>query len=323
VTDVAPDLRGASVLVTGAAGFIGSHLVDAFLERGARVRGIDNYSNGKAENLAASRDRIEMIEGDLRDLATCHRACAGVDLIFHEAAVGSVPRSIADPATTLAANVGGMANLLAAARDAKVRRIVYASSSSVYGDSTALPKREGAEGAPLSPYAASKVMNEELASIFRRCYGMELIGLRYFNVYGPRQDPDGQYAAVIPRFFKAYAGGQAPIIYGDGEQSRDFTFVGDAVAANLRAVAAPAAALGRAYNIAGGRGTTVNELAREIRRALGGDSLPLPRYEPARSGEVKHSVADISFSRQILGYAPTVTLEEGISECRSHYVGGR
>src|SRR5262249_11815696 len=312
-------LKGIRVLVTGAAGFIGSHLVDAMLERGATVRGLDNYSNGRAENLASSRDRIEMIEGDIRDLSTCRRACAGVDVVFHEAAVGSVPRSIADPATTLAANVGGMANLLAAARDAKVRRIVYASSSSVYGDSDTLPKREGQEGSPLSPYAASKVMNEDLASIFARCYGMELIGLRYFNVYGPRQDPDGQYAAVIPRFFKAYAAGEAPVIYGDGEQTRDFTFVADAIAANLRAAAVPASALGRAYNIAGGRGTSVNELARAIRAAVGGG--PAPSYEAARPGEVKHSVAAVSRAREILGSAPTVALEDGISRCAAHYLG--
>ena len=313
-----PDWKELGVLVTGAAGFIGSHLVDALLERGARVRGLDNYSNGRPANLAGCRDRIEMIEGDIRDLPTCRRACAEVDLIFHEAAVGSVPRSIEDPATTLAANVGGTANLFAAARDAKVRRLIYASSSSVYGDSPALPKREGQEGSPLSPYAASKVMNEELAAVFGRCYGMELIGLRYFNVYGPRQDPDGQYAAVIPRFFKAYAAGKAPVIYGDGEQSRDFTFVADAVAANLRAAAAPSTSLGRAYNIAGGRGTTVNDLARAIRETLGGGSDP--RHEAARNGEVKHSIADISLAREVLGYAPTVGLPEGISRCRAHYV---
>jgi len=314
-----PDLAGIPVLVTGAAGFIGSHLVDALLERGAVVRALDNFSNGRRENLADSRGRIELIEGDIRDLSTCRDACAGIDLIFHEAAVGSVPRSMADPATTLAANVGGMANLLAAARDAKVRRVIYASSSSVYGDSQTLPKREGEEGFPLSPYAASKVMNEDLAAVFGRCYGMELIGLRYFNVYGPRQDPDGQYAAVIPRFFKAYASGQAPVIYGDGEQSRDFTFVADAIAANLRASAASKATLGRAYNIAGGRGTTVNELARAIRDSLGGG--PDARYEAARSGEVKHSVADVSLAREVLGYVPTVSLAEGIARCRPHYLG--
>jgi nucleoside-diphosphate-sugar epimerase len=245
----------------------------------------------------------------------------GIDLVFHEAALGSVPRSIEDPATTLAVNVGGMVNLLVAAREAKVRRLIYASSSSVYGDSAVLPKREGEEGAPLSPYAASKVMNEELAEVFGRCYGMELIGTRYFNVYGPRQDPDGPYAAVIPRFFKAYAAGQAPIIYGDGEQSRDFTFVADAVAANFRAAVAPKTALGRAYNVASGRRTTVNELARAIREALGGG--PEPKSESPRPGEVKHSEADLSLSRRALGYAPEVELAEGILRSRQHYLSRR
>jgi UDP-N-acetylglucosamine 4-epimerase len=315
------DLKGVRMLVTGAAGFIGSHLVDALLERGAIVRTLDNYSTGHLENLAQGGERVELVQGDIRDLPTCRNACVGIDLVFHEAAVGSVPRSIADPATTLATNVGGMANLLAAARDAKVRRVIYASSSSVYGDSQALPKREGEEGAPLSPYAASKVMNEELAAVFGRCYGMELIGMRYFNVYGPRQDPEGPYAAVIPRFFKAYAAGLAPVIYGDGEQSRDFTFVADAVAANLRAAVAPKTALGRAYNVAGGQRTTVSELARTIREALGGG--PEAKYEPARAGEAKHSVADISLSRQVLGYVPGVELAEGISRCRRYYLAQR
>ena len=305
------------MLVTGAAGFIGSHLVDALLERGAIVRTLDNYSTGHLENLAQCGKRVELVQGDIRDLPTCRNACVGIDLVFHEAALGSVPRSIEDPATTLATNVGGMANLLAAARDAKVRRVIYASSSSVYGDSPALPKREGEEGTPLSPYAASKVMNEELAAVFGRCYGMELIGLRYFNVYGPRQDPEGPYAAVIPRFFKAYAAGQAPVIYGDGEQSRDFTFVADVVAANLLAAVAPETALGRAYNIACEQRTTVNELARVVREAFGGG--PEPKYEPARGGEVKHSAADLSLARQELGFVPGVRLTEGISRTRLHY----
>jgi UDP-N-acetylglucosamine 4-epimerase len=305
--------------VTGAAGFIGSHLVDSLLERGAIVRTLDNYSTGHLENLAQCGEDVELVQGDVRDLPTCRNACAGIDILFHEAALGSVPRSIEDPATTLANNVGGMANLLAAARDAKVRRVIYASSSSVYGDSLALPKREGEEGSPLSPYAASKVMNEELAAVFGRCYGMELIGLRYFNVYGPRQDPEGPYAAVIPRFFKAYAAGQAPVIYGDGEQSRDFTFVADVVAANLLAAAAPETALGRAYNIACEQRTTVNEHARIVREAFGGG--PEPKYEPARDGEVKHSAADLSLARRELGFVPGVMLVEGISRTLLHYGG--
>ncbi len=311
------DLKGARVLVTGAAGFIGSHLVDALLDRGAIVRTLDNYSTGHLENLAQCGKRVELVQGDIRDLPTCRNACVGIDLVFHEAALGSVPRSIEDPATTLATNVGGMANLLAAARDAKVRRVIYASSSSVYGDSPALPAREGEEGTPLSPYAASKVVNEELAAVFGRCYGMELIGLRYFNVYGPRQDPEGPYAAVIPRFFKAYAAGQAPIIYGDGEQSRDFVFVADVVAANLLAAVAPETALGRAYNIACEQRTTVNELARVVREAFGGG--PEPKYEPAVGGEVKHSAADLSLARQELGFVPGVRLTEGISRTCLHY----
>lgn len=307
------------MLVTGAAGFIGSHLVDALLERGAIVRTLDNYSTGHLENLAQCGEGVELVQGDIRDLPTCRNACMGIDLVFHEAALGSVPRSIEDPATTLATNVGGMANLLAAARDAKVRRVIYASSSSVYGDSPALPKREGEEGTPLSPYAASKVMNEELAAVFGRCYGTELIGMRYFNVYGPRQDPEGPYAAVIPRFFKAYAAGQAPVIYGDGEQSRDFTFVADAVAANLQAAVAPKTALGRAYNIACEQRTSVNELARAVREAFGGGLEP--KYEPARGGEVRHSAADVSLARRELGFVPGVRLAEGIARTRLHYGG--
>jgi nucleoside-diphosphate-sugar epimerase len=312
-------LRGARVLVTGAAGFIGSHLVDALLECGANVRTFDNCSTGRLGNLEHCRDRIEIVTGDIQDVAACRAACGGIELVFHEAALGSVQRSMEDPAATLSINIGGTANVFAAARDARVRRVVYASSSSVYGDSAVLPKREGEEGAPLSPYAASKVVDEELAEVFARCYGMELIGTRYFNVYGPRQDPDGPYAAVIPRFFKAYAAGRPPVIYGDGQQSRDFTFVADAVAANLRAAIAPPAAAGRAYNVASGRRTSVNELARAVREAVGGG--PDPQYAPPRPGEVRDSEADLTLSRARLGYAPQVTLTEGIARSRPHYLG--
>ncbi len=215
-------LNGRRTLVTGGAGFIGSHLVDALLARNARVTVLDDLSTGRLENLGGNLDRITFLRGDVRDLQTCRRACQGADLVFHQAALGSVPRSMADPASTFAVNVGGMANVLTAARDAFVRRIVYASSSSVYGDSETLPKREGDEGRPLSPYALSKSTCEEVAAVFARCFGMDLVGLRYFNVYGPRQDPEGPYAAVVPRFFAAALAGEPPVVHGDGEQSRDF-----------------------------------------------------------------------------------------------------
>ena len=313
-----PELRGQRVLVTGAAGFIGSHLVDALLALGARVRALDSLVTGRRENLAHCLDRVEFVEGDIRDREACRRACRDVAIVFHQAALGSVPRSMADPATTIESNVSGTAHVFAAARESGVRRLVYASSSSVYGDSDRLPKREGEEGAPLSPYALSKAMNEELAAIFARCYGTELVGLRYFNVYGPRQDPNGPYAAVVPRFFKAYLSGEAPVIFGDGEQSRDFTFVADAVAANLLAAGAPAAACGRAYNVAGGSRTTVNELARRIRDAVGGG--PDPRHEPPRAGDVKHSLADLTQARERLGFTPAFDLPSGLARCREAFL---
>ncbi|MFN2386429.1 MAG: NAD-dependent epimerase/dehydratase family protein [Thermoanaerobaculia bacterium] len=312
-----PELSGSTALVTGGAGFIGSHLVDALLAQGARVRVLDNFATGSAGNLEHCDGRIDLIREDIRDLAACRRACQGVDLVFHQAALGSVPRSLSDPATTVAVNVAGSANVLAAARDAKVRRVVYASSSSVYGESGAPAKREGEEAAPLSPYAASKVMDERLAEIFGRCYGMELIGLRYFNVYGPRQDPDGPYAAVIPRFFRASLRGVAPVIYGDGEQTRDFTFVADAVDANLLAAAAAAEACGRAYNVAGGRRTSVNELARRIGELVPGS--PPPVREPARAGDVRDSCADLTLAGRAIGYQPSVSLTEGLALAFGHY----
>ena len=298
------------MLVTGGAGFIGSHLVDALLERGARVRVFDNFETGLRSNLAHLTGQIELLEGDLRDLGACQQACAGVKYVFHQAALGSVPRSIRDPATSFAVNVGGTANLFAAARDARVERIVYASSSSVYGDSDRLPKVEGEEGQVLSPYAMSKKMCEELAAIYGRCYGLEIVGLRYFNVYGPRQRPDGPYAAVIPRFFDASFRGEAPLIFGSGEQSRDFTFVQDAVAANLLAAGAGPEALGRAFNVAGGRRVGVFELAELIRAIAGG---PPPRFEAPRQGDVLHSLADLAAVAAALDYHPGVGLADGLA----------
>jgi nucleoside-diphosphate-sugar epimerase len=316
VSDV---LRGRLVLVTGGAGFIGSHLVDALLERGAQVRVLDDLSTGRRENLAGVLSRIDFLEGDIRETDACRPACEGVTYVFHLAGRGSVPRSMSDPATTMAVNVAGTANIFAAARDAKVGRVVYASSSSVYGDSPALPKREGEEGEALSPYAMSKVMNEELAGVFARCFEMQFVGLRYFNVYGPRQDPEGPYASVIPRFFKACLAGEAPVIYGDGEQSRDFTFVSDVVAANLAAAEAAHSACGRVYNVAGGRRTTVTELARLVREAVGSGLAPV--HVGPRPGDVPHSLADLTRARDLLGWIPRVDLPDGLAMTKRHYDG--
>lgn len=312
-----PRLEGASVLVTGGAGFIGSHLVDALLERDARVRVLDDFSSGRLENLASALPRVEILEGDIRDFDACRRACEGVEIVFHEAARGSVPRSMADPAATLAVNILGTANVFDGCRDAGVRRVVYASSSSVYGDSARLPKVEGEEGEPLSPYALSKSVNEETARVFARCYGMELVGLRYFNVYGPRQDPEGPYAAVIPRFFAAVTSGRPPVIFGDGRQSRDFTFVGDAVRANLLAADAPPEACGTAYNVAGGVATTVFDLAARIGAILGRPAAPM--FEAARPGDVMHSAADLSRARGHLGFEPRTELAAGLAASAAFY----
>ncbi len=311
------DFRDSPTLVTGGAGFIGSHLVDALLERGARVKVLDNLSTGRRSNLEHCLGKIEFLEGDLRDRDTCRQACHGVEVVFHEAALGSVPRSMADPATTIEVNVTGTANVFAAARDAGVRRVVYASSSSVYGDSDRLPKREGELGRPLSPYALSKAMDEALARVFSDCFAMEMIGLRYFNVYGPRQDPDGPYAAVVPRFFASCLAGKAPAVHGDGEQSRDFTYVDDAVLANLLAASAPSAACGAAYNVAGGRQTTVNRLAGIVREVSGRGLAP--RYEPARPGDVRHSKADLTLAREKIGYAPRVEMDDGLARSLRFY----
>lgn len=304
--------------MTGGAGFIGSHLVDALVERGARVRVLDNLSTGNMENLRHCSDRIEFLEKDLRDFPACLEAVKGVSCIFHQAALASVPRSMDFPELTLEVNVQGTANLFSAARREGIRSVVYASSSSVYGDSPTLPKREGEEGNPLSPYAYSKKVNEDLSRLFHDCFGMDFIGLRYFNVFGPRQDPDGPYAAVIPRFFKACLAGDSPVIYGDGEQTRDFTFVRDVVSANLLAAGAPAGAWNRVYNVAGGTRVSVNCLAEVIAQTTGIRSRP--RYEPERPGDVKHSLADLTSIHRHLGFSPSVTLEDGLQASREAYL---
>lgn len=306
-------LKGKRCLVTGGAGFIGSHLVDGLLDAGATVVVLDNFATGHRHNLEHCADRIDLIEGDIRDLETCQRACEGAAVVFHQAALGSVPRSVEAPATSLAVNVGGTANVFTAARDAGIDRVVYASSSSVYGSNEELPKREGREGAPLSPYAVSKWMTEELADTYARVYGMQLIGLRYFNVYGPRQDPNGPYAAVIPKFFAACARGEAPSIHGDGQQSRDFTFVADVVRANM--LAATAEIEGAiALNIGAGSTTTVTELAENIIALMGKDLKP--HYTDPRPGDVRYSRADFSRAKGALGWEANVALRDGLARTK-------
>ncbi|MCH9646999.1 MAG: SDR family oxidoreductase [Deltaproteobacteria bacterium] len=301
------------VLVTGGAGFIGSHLVARLAAEGADVLVLDDFSSGREANLQAAQatGTVQAIRGDIRDFEVCQRACEGRSMVFHQAARGSVPRSLKDPATTIGVNVSGTANIFTAARDAGVRRVVYASSSSVYGDSDTLPKREGEEGQPLSPYALSKVMNEQLAKTFGDSFGLCCIGLRYFNVYGPRQDPAGPYAAVIPRFFQACAKGGQPAVYGDGEQSRDFTFVADAVEANLLAAQGKPEACGRAYNVGAGNRTTVLDLAARISELVGSGGGV--EHLPPRTGDVPHSRADLATVEEALGFRPSISLDEGLA----------
>lgn len=307
----------ALFLVTGGAGFIGSHIVDTLLSRGDSVRVLDDLSTGKRDNLAGCIGRIDWLEGDIRDRQTCRDACVGVDYVLHQAALGSVPRSISDPLTTHDVNVTGSLNMLVAARDAGVKRFVYAASSSTYGDHPGLPKVEDCIGNPLSPYAVTKYADELYAQVFGRCYGLETIGLRYFNVFGPRQDPDSQYAAVIPLFVSALLRGQAPTINGDGEQSRDFTFVLNAVEANLLACAAPESAVGKVYNVACNEQTTLNTLYARLQQSLGSD-IPAV-HGPARAGDVRHSLADISRAQQQLGYTGAIRFAEGLERSITWY----
>lgn len=304
--------KGRRAVVTGAAGFIGSNLAEALLAAGASVVGLDNFSAGKRENLSsfAGNPAFEMTEGDVRDLEACLRACKGADFVLHQAALGSVPRSISDPAVTTDVNVMGTLNMMLAARDAGVGRFVYASSSSVYGDDPRLPKKEGNEGRPLSPYAVTKRVNELHGRLFFDLYGLETIGLRYFNVFGRRQDPDSAYAAAIPLFVRQLLRGERPVIYGDGRQSRDFTYIDNVIQANLAACAAPRDACGGVYNIAFGGRVYLIDLYNKL-CALLGKSIE-PAYEAERPGDVKHSLADISEARRALAYDPKVSFEEGI-----------
>lgn len=311
-----PNLEGGRVLLTGGAGFIGSHLVDGLLAQGARVRVLDDFSTGRRENLADLATRIEVVEGDIRSLSTCQRAMAGMDFLLHQAALSSVPRSLESPADAIAINVGGTANLFQAARDAQVRRVVYASSASVYGDEAPQPNHEGLESTPVSPYAQSKAMVEQVAACFGEAFGLVSVGLRYFNVYGPRQNPAGAYASVIPRFFAARQAGRSPVLYGSGNQSRDFIYVGDVVRANLLALTEPMSRSAR-YNVGTGIRTSVRDLAKRI------DSLmpkgPPLTYEPARAGEVQHSSADMIRCRRELNFEAMTSLQEGLERTAAEY----
>lgn len=308
------DLSGFSFLITGGAGFIGSNIVEYLMKYGAgKVRVLDNLSEGKLENIQPfmNDDRFEFVEGDITNSDTCKQVCEGIDFISHQAALGSVPRSLATPLLTNAANVTGFLNMLTAAKDAKVKRFVYASSSSVYGDSQKLPKEEDHIGDPLSPYAASKFVNEVYAGVYALNYGIETVGLRYFNIFGPRQKPDGPYAAVIPLFMEALLNGSESYINGDGAQSRDFTFVENAVQANIRAMFSqvPGAA-GKVYNVALGNRFTVNELYSILKEYAGSDNDPI--YRDPRKGDVRDSLADISKARAFLGYDPKIEMREGL-----------
>jgi prepilin-type processing-associated H-X9-DG protein len=304
-----------NALVTGGAGFIGSHLVDRLLADGWRVRVLDDFSSGREANVAQFDGHAELTRGDLRDRALLAKLVEDVEVVFHQAAVPSVPRSVAEPERTNDVNVTGTLGLLEAARHAGVRRVVFASSSSAYGDTPVLPKVETMAPCPLSPYALQKYAGERYCQLFHRLYGLETVALRYFNVYGPRQNPNSEYAAVIPRFATACLAGQAPTVFGDGEQTRDFTFVGDAVAANLLAADAQRAP-GEVVNVAGGRRVSLNELLREI-RSLTGASVE-PRYQPARAGDVRDSLADLSRARELLGYEPEVELRNGLRRTIEH-----
>ena len=330
-------------LITGVGGFIGSNLLETLLKLGQRVVGLDNFATGHQRNLDEVQDlvtpeqwaRFHIIEGDIRNLVDCQKACEGVDYVLHQAALGSVPRSLEDPITTNSANITGFLNMLVAARDAKVKSFTYAASSSTYGDHPGLPKVEDVIGKPLSPYAVTKFVNELYANVFARCFDFKTIGLRYFNVFGPRQDPNGAYAAVIPKWTAALLRGAPVHINGDGETSRDFCFVANAVQANLLAATTEdQEAKNQVYNVAVGDRTTLNNLFGLLRDNLrnyviaSGESTPqstpaVPVYRDFRAGDVRHSQADIGKAQCLLGYAPTHHLAEGIAEAVPWYVGQR
>jgi UDP-N-acetylglucosamine/UDP-N-acetyl-alpha-D-glucosaminouronate 4-epimerase len=303
-------------LVTGGAGFIGSHIAERLVRDGHTVRVMDDLSSGYEGNLASIRDEIEFIEGDIRDAQVVNEAVKGTHVVFHEAALGSVPRSVADPVTTHQVNITGTLNVFLAARDAGVRRVVYASSSSVYGETPVLPKREDMIPQPLSPYALSKLAGEHYASVFKHVYNLEIVSLRYFNIFGPRQDPESQYAAVIPRFITWLINGKAPVVYGDGLQSRDFTFVENVVNANLLAAESDGIA-GEAFNVACGGRYTLLDLLTKTKELLGSDIEPV--HEAARAGDVRDSQASIEAAQQAFGYRVSVDFAEGLKKTIEWY----
>jgi UDP-glucose 4-epimerase len=307
----------ATYLVTGGGGFIGSNLVQALLERGETVRVLDNFVTGRRRNLTGFEDKIELIEGDIRDRAVVEKAVAGVDYVLHQAALGSVPRSVQDPITSNDINVNGTLNLLWASHHAKVKRFVFASSSSVYGNTPQLPKEEGMTPNPISPYAVSKIAGERYTLSFYSVYGLPTVALRYFNVFGPKQDPTSQYAAVIPRFITALMNGHPPVVYGDGEQSRDFTYIDNVVQANLLACTAPEAP-GHALNVACGERYTLNTLLKLLSEISGKETIPI--YQSERPGDVKHSMASIDRAQRILAFSPLVNFQEGLKRTVEWYL---
>lgn len=317
---------GKTILLTGGAGFIGSHLAHAFLARGAKVRCLDNLSTGKLENIKPliEHDYFEFIKADIRDYDACAKATQGCDLVSHQAALGSVPRSIEDPLTTNAVNISGFLNMLQAANNAGIKRFVYAASSSTYGDSKTLPKVEETIGKPLSPYAVTKYVNELYAEVFSKTYGMECIGLRYFNVFGPRQDKDGAYAAVIPKFVSALIENKSPVVNGDGSFSRDFTYIENVVQANVLAMStASAKAINEVYNVAVGERTSIQELFEALQNGLSNFDTDIknikPQYGPERAGDVPHSLASIEKAQELLGYDPKYKFAQGIEESIAWY----